>query len=156
MSELENSAPSSHIMPIEATFSYAHDPPAELGEPLTREKVTVKSVKEDSETATVVPLEDAYPDGGLRAWLVVLGCFLYACTVLYVPVSHSILLHLTNVSIVSSGWALNWGILQDYFHTNMFPNTSLSVLSTIVGLANFVRIRGLIRCNVNERLTLEL
>lgn len=27
--------------------------------------------------------EFTYPDGGLRAWLVVLGCFIMACTCMY-------------------------------------------------------------------------
>ncbi|KAE9405886.1 MFS general substrate transporter [Gymnopus androsaceus JB14] len=75
----------------------------------------------DSEKVTIITIEEAYPDGGLRAWLVVLGCFLYACTVLQ----------------VYAGWGLTWGLLQDYFHANMFPNTSLSVLSIISGLMSF-------------------
>ncbi|KAJ3869887.1 major facilitator superfamily domain-containing protein [Lentinula novae-zelandiae] len=107
-------------MPIEATFAHPQNPFGELGQPLNREKsIGQISVKADTESATtLIPIEDAYPDGGLRAWLVVLGCFLYACTVF--------------------GWGLNWGVLQDYYHTTMFPNTSLSVLGTIIGLANFV------------------
>ncbi|KAJ3981579.1 major facilitator superfamily domain-containing protein [Lentinula detonsa] len=106
-------------MPIEATFAQPQDPLTELGEALDREKSTAQSVKADTESATtLIALEESYPEGGLRAWLVVLGCFLYACTVF--------------------GWGLNWGVLQDYYHTTMFPNTSLSVLGTIVGLANFV------------------
>ncbi|KAF5370535.1 hypothetical protein D9757_010128 [Collybiopsis confluens] len=110
------------IMPVETAFAQPPDPLAELGEPVTREKslVELPDVEStDSEKAsTLVPLEEAYPDGGLRAWLVVLGCFLYACTVF--------------------GWGLNWGILQDYYHTTMFPGTSLSVLGTIIGLSNFM------------------
>ncbi|KAF5346416.1 hypothetical protein D9758_012748 [Tetrapyrgos nigripes] len=58
-----------------------------------------------------------YPDGGLRAWLVVLGCFMYGCSCM--------------------SWGLVWGILQDYYHTNMFPESKLSVLSTIGGSMNF-------------------
>ncbi|KAJ3794371.1 major facilitator superfamily domain-containing protein [Lentinula aff. detonsa] len=105
-------------MPIEATFAQPQDPLTELGEALNREKSIAQSVKADTESATtLIALEESYPEGGLRAWLVVLGCFLYACTVF--------------------GWGLNWGVLQDYYHTTMFPNTSLSVLGTIIGLANF-------------------
>ncbi|KIK64357.1 hypothetical protein GYMLUDRAFT_161130 [Collybiopsis luxurians FD-317 M1] len=105
-------------MPVETTFPQSPDPLAELGEPLTREKSLVPlPERTDSEIAsTLIPFDQAYPDGGLRAWLVVFGCFLYACTAL--------------------GWGLNWGILQDYFHTTMFPGTSLSVLNTIIGLTN--------------------
>lgn len=91
MSEvLEYHAPyvvhSNDIMPIEPTFSRLQDPLAGLGKSLTREKSIEKSVQldSDSEKATVVTVEDTYPDGGLRAWLVVLGCFMYTCTVLYV------------------------------------------------------------------------
>lgn len=78
---------SNDIMPIEATFAHPQDPLAELGEPLTREKSIVHSgvmADSDSEKVTIITIEEAYPDGGLRAWLVVLGCFLYACTVLQV------------------------------------------------------------------------
>ncbi|KAF9075382.1 major facilitator superfamily domain-containing protein [Rhodocollybia butyracea] len=105
-------------MPIEATFAHPYNPPAELEQPLTREKSVVPSEKAGStDASSIFALEDAYPDGGLRAWLVVFGCFLYACTVF--------------------GFGLNWGVLQDYYHTTMFPNTSLGVLSITVGLANF-------------------
>ncbi|KAF5346418.1 hypothetical protein D9758_012747 [Tetrapyrgos nigripes] len=63
-----------------------------------------------------------YPDGGLRAWLVVLGCFMYGSSCM--------------------GWGLVWGVLQDYYHTDMFPESKLSVLSTIGGLMNFTMTAG--------------
>ncbi|KAK0452071.1 major facilitator superfamily domain-containing protein [Desarmillaria tabescens] len=63
-------------------------------------------------------LDWRYPDGGLRAWLVVLGCFMYATTIM--------------------AYGLTWGVFQDYYHTNMFPNTSLSILSLAGGLQNFL------------------
>ncbi|KIY42975.1 MFS general substrate transporter, partial [Fistulina hepatica ATCC 64428] len=58
-----------------------------------------------------------YPDGGLRAWLVVFGCFLLAG--------------------FSLGWGLVYGIFQDYYEKNVFTNTPLSVLSLISSLLNF-------------------
>lgn len=115
---------SKDIMPIEATFALPYNPPAEPEQPLTRERrATVSSEKtgstgSENSTPPLNAIEDAYPDGGLRAWLVVLGCFLYACTVF--------------------GFGLNWGVLQDYYHTTMFPSTSLGVFTVIAGLANFV------------------
>ncbi|THU78572.1 MFS general substrate transporter [Dendrothele bispora CBS 962.96] len=83
------------------------------------EEETTTEDKRSSETSTTAdPMaEMTYPDGGLRAWLVVLGCFMFACSCM--------------------GWGLVWGILQDYYHTNMFPDTKLSILSTAGGLCNF-------------------
>ncbi|KAK7453307.1 hypothetical protein VKT23_011982 [Stygiomarasmius scandens] len=72
---------------------------------------TTKSIEVDVENPK-------FPDGGLKAWSVALGCFMLGCSCL--------------------GWGMVWGVLQDYYHTTMFPNTSLTVLSTIIGLANFM------------------
>ncbi|KAF8208080.1 major facilitator superfamily domain-containing protein [Mycena galopus ATCC 62051] len=58
-----------------------------------------------------------YPDGGLRAWLVVAGCFIMAGTCM--------------------GWGLVWGVFQDYYHTNKFSGTPLSSLSLVGGLFSF-------------------
>ncbi|KAJ7653923.1 major facilitator superfamily domain-containing protein [Mycena polygramma] len=55
-----------------------------------------------------------YPDGGLRAWLVVAGCSIMAGTCM--------------------SWGLVWGVFEDFYHTNKFPGTSLSTLSLIGGL----------------------
>ncbi|KAG7445307.1 MFS general substrate transporter [Guyanagaster necrorhizus] len=57
-----------------------------------------------------------YPDGGLRAWLVVLGCFMFSCTCM--------------------AWGLIWGALQDYYSTYMFPDVSLSILTLVGGIQN--------------------
>ncbi len=38
----------------------------------------VKGVTSDADHAS--PDDWGYPDGGLRAWLVVLGCFMFSCT----------------------------------------------------------------------------
>ncbi|KAF7343328.1 Monocarboxylate transporter [Mycena venus] len=61
--------------------------------------------------------EWTYPDGGLRAWLVVLGCFIMACTCM--------------------GWGLVWGVFQDYYHTTKFSGTPLSTLSLVGGTLSF-------------------
>ncbi|KAJ7241672.1 hypothetical protein B0H12DRAFT_39627 [Mycena haematopus] len=58
-----------------------------------------------------------YPDGGLRAWLVVLGCFIMAATCM--------------------AWGLVWGVFQDYYHTTKFAGTPLSSLSLVGGLFSF-------------------
>ncbi|THU87383.1 MFS general substrate transporter [Dendrothele bispora CBS 962.96] len=77
-----------------------------------------EKLKEASSSVEVTLAEElSFPDGGVRAWGVALGCFMLGCSCL--------------------GWGMVWGVLQDYYHTTMFPNTSLTVLSTIVGLANF-------------------
>ncbi|KAJ7734768.1 major facilitator superfamily domain-containing protein [Mycena maculata] len=61
--------------------------------------------------------EWTYPDGGLRAWLVVVGCFLMACACM--------------------GFGMVWGVFQDYYHTNRFAGTSLSTLSLVGGVFSF-------------------
>ncbi|KAJ7630847.1 major facilitator superfamily domain-containing protein [Roridomyces roridus] len=62
-------------------------------------------------------IEWTYPDGG-RGWLVVLGCFIMACTCM--------------------GFGLVWGVFQDYYHTHgRFANTSLSTLSLVGGTFSF-------------------
>ncbi|KAJ7507086.1 major facilitator superfamily domain-containing protein [Mycena galericulata] len=62
-------------------------------------------------------VEWTYPDGGFRAWLVVLGCFIMSSTCM--------------------GWGLVWGVFQDYYHSNRFAGTSLSTLSLVGGLLSF-------------------
>ena len=37
------------------------------------------------------------------------------------------------------GFSLVWGALQDYYHTHMFPDASLSTISLVGGVQNFVR-----------------
>ncbi|KAF5340803.1 hypothetical protein D9758_017641 [Tetrapyrgos nigripes] len=59
-----------------------------------------------------------FPDGGFRAWRVALGCFMLSSSCL--------------------GYVMVWGVLQDYYHTTMFPTTSLTVLTSIAGLSSFV------------------
>lgn len=78
--------------------------------------------------------EWTFPDGGLRAWSIVLGCFLFTCTCMYVePVKPG--RQLTD----HRGFSLVWGALQDYYHTHMFPDASLSTISLVGGVQNFVR-----------------
>ncbi|KAF8913580.1 major facilitator superfamily domain-containing protein [Mucidula mucida] len=91
----------------------ARSPAATLQEKGSEEKATPQN-----DDVPALEMEWSYPDGGTRAWLVVFGCFLYACT--------------------SMSFGLVWGVLQDYYHTNMFPDTSLSVLSLAGGLQNFL------------------
>ncbi|KAJ7621573.1 major facilitator superfamily domain-containing protein [Mycena polygramma] len=57
--------------------------------------------------------EWTYPDGGVRAWLVVGGCFIMA------------------------GWGLVWGVFQDFYHTNRFSEASVSILSLVGGVFCF-------------------
>ncbi|KAK7457206.1 hypothetical protein VKT23_010506 [Stygiomarasmius scandens] len=83
---------------------------AKIEEETTTESKSPSIMGADTEEMT-------FPDGGLRAWLVVLGCFMYGCSCM--------------------GWGLVWGVLQDYYHTNLFPDTKLSVLSIVGGLCNF-------------------
>lgn len=69
---------SNDIIPIDVVFE---GPLAELGEPKKSIVHSVIKVDSDSEKVPVTAIEETYPDGGLRAWLVVIGCFLYSGTV---------------------------------------------------------------------------
>lgn len=84
----------------------------------TKEKTEDAHDGEKTDQVTSSPLEWRYPDGGTRAWLVVLGCFMFAATCM--------------------AYGLVWGVLQDYYHTYMFPETSLSILSLPGGVQNFL------------------
>ncbi|KAJ7151334.1 major facilitator superfamily domain-containing protein [Mycena crocata] len=102
---------SNQVLPAEALL-----PGTQLQfNPIIREKSTL-GTHEDA-AATDGAAEWTYPDGGLRAWLVVLGCFIMSSTCM--------------------GWGLVWGVFQDYYHTNRFPATSLSTLSLVGGLFSF-------------------
>ncbi|TNY19222.1 major facilitator superfamily domain-containing protein [Rhodotorula diobovata] len=60
--------------------------------------------------------EWTFPDGGLKAWTVIFGCFLYSCNV--------------------QGYGMVWGaLIQDL--QKHHPDADLSVLNLIVGLQNF-------------------
>ncbi|PBK86442.1 MFS general substrate transporter [Armillaria gallica] len=85
---------------------------------MTKEKVAEGHDEEKSHEAGSYPLEWQYPDVGARAWLVVLGCFMFASTCM--------------------AYGLVWGVLQDYYHTYMFPETSLSILSLAGGVQNIL------------------
>ncbi|KAJ7679089.1 major facilitator superfamily domain-containing protein [Mycena polygramma] len=79
------------------------------------EKTSVETPKDAVEADSDV--EWTYPDGGFRAWLVVLGCFIMACTCM--------------------GWGSAWGVFQDYYHSNALAGTSLSTLSLVGGVFSF-------------------
>ncbi|KAJ7130400.1 major facilitator superfamily domain-containing protein [Mycena epipterygia] len=83
--------------------------------PIVREKSSLGTREDAAEAGG--ELEWTYPDGGLRAWLVVFGCFIMSSTCM--------------------GWGLVWGVFQDYYHTNRFAGTSLSTLSLVGGLFSF-------------------
>ncbi|TRM64860.1 major facilitator superfamily domain-containing protein [Schizophyllum amplum] len=61
--------------------------------------------------------EWTYPDGGLRAWSVVLGCFMLSCAFM--------------------GSGLVFGVFQDTYHTEVFPDVSVSTISLIGGILSF-------------------
>ncbi|TRM55412.1 major facilitator superfamily domain-containing protein [Schizophyllum amplum] len=66
-----------------------------------------------------VHADDDYPDGGRKAWLVVLGTFMYSCAVM--------------------GWAMSWGVFQDYYHRHVFPEIDVSLLTLVGGSLNFAQ-----------------
>ncbi|KAK0224157.1 major facilitator superfamily domain-containing protein [Armillaria fumosa] len=109
-------------VPAEALLVLSQTTLLSVSSPLTREmteeKVAESHDEEKSEETGTYPLEWRYPDGGTRAWLVVLGCFMFASTCM--------------------AYGLVWGVLQDYYHTYMFPETSLSILSLAGGVQNFL------------------
>lgn len=68
-----------------------------------------------------LPLEEDYPDGGLRAWLVVLGCVLFSATTLgwaYVPdscTSHRIRVDLLLSTPSDVCWAASDGQAREHY-----------------------------------------
>ncbi|CAK5278089.1 unnamed protein product [Mycena citricolor] len=105
-----SSIPAGSILPAEAL--------------LQGEAVTVVAPAADrkaaqlNEKASVADEEEwTYPDGGLRAWLVVFGCALMTATCM--------------------GWGLVWGVLQDFYHSDQYKDASLSTLSLVGGLFSF-------------------
>ncbi|ORY70805.1 major facilitator superfamily domain-containing protein [Leucosporidium creatinivorum] len=62
--------------------------------------------------------EWTYPEGG-RGWIVVLGCFLFAGTIL--------------------GNGLTWGVLVADLHANQHSDVPLSILNLVIGLSNFMQ-----------------
>ncbi|KAJ7030643.1 major facilitator superfamily domain-containing protein [Mycena alexandri] len=98
---------SHQVLPAEAML-----PGAQLQiDPVVGEKGSLTTTFEDAESGGEAP------DGGFRAWLVVFGCFIMACTCM--------------------GWGLLWGVLQDYYHSNEFSGVSLSTLSLAGGVLSF-------------------
>ncbi|KAI9446197.1 MFS general substrate transporter [Lactarius indigo] len=72
-----------------------------------------QSEKRDSEALDSASryLPEDYPDGGLRAWLVVLGG---ACA-----------------TFATSGYAVSWGVFQDYYQNVLLKGTSPSTIAWI-------------------------
>ncbi|KAM0747011.1 MFS general substrate transporter [Meredithblackwellia eburnea MCA 4105] len=84
----------------------------------TSEKVTKKKA---ARVATDLDRFDASavrPEGGLRSWGVVLGCFMLASC--------------------QMGIATVWGVLVEDMHAGYFKDTPLSTLSLVIGLGNFL------------------
>ncbi|KAJ7908486.1 major facilitator superfamily domain-containing protein [Mycena leptocephala] len=79
--------------------------------------IDCEKTSEETSKDAAEEVEWMYPDGGFRAWLVVLGCFIMACTCM--------------------GWGSAWGVFQDYYHSNELAGTSLSTLSLVGGVFSF-------------------
>ncbi|KAL1744704.1 major facilitator superfamily domain-containing protein [Schizophyllum fasciatum] len=85
--------------------------PTAFDGPLTKEgAVTETKLEAGAEEWT-------YPDGGLRAWSVVFGCFILSCAFM--------------------GSGLVFGVFQDAYHTEVFPDASVSTISLIGGVLSF-------------------
>ncbi|OCH92529.1 MFS general substrate transporter [Obba rivulosa] len=68
---------------------------------------------------------DLFPEGGC-GWLVVLGCTMYCA--------------------VTIGWRQAWGVIQDYFQQNVFPDASDTLMSTMGSVTSmpFLALGGLV------------
>ncbi|KAF7293088.1 Monocarboxylate transporter [Mycena indigotica] len=124
---------SSQVPPVEAMLPSAGPSPlqfevlvAAVPNPAMLEKGLDPEITSQTSSKTTTYLDDepnnnnvewTYPDGGLRAWLVVAGCFIMAMTCM--------------------GWGLVWGVFEDYYHTTRFPGTPLSQLSLVGGSLSF-------------------
>ncbi|KAI0724670.1 major facilitator superfamily domain-containing protein [Fomitopsis betulina] len=109
--------------------------PADI-ETKAQEKLSQNEKKVFSEsfvdTAVNAPQDvDDYPDGGLRAWLVVFGCVLFSSTTL----GWAACIDITLPIPCGIGWArlhrLAWGVVQTYYQEHIFPDASATVLSLL-------------------------
>ncbi|EEB96089.1 hypothetical protein MPER_04833 [Moniliophthora perniciosa FA553] len=66
--------------------------------------------KKDAIAAIPEPL-DTHPDGGLKAWLNILGTFMTA--------------------FITYGYVNSWGIFQAYYQTNLLGESSTSAIAWI-------------------------
>lgn len=71
------------LVPSQATLSVS----SPLAREMTKEKVAEGHDEEKSDETGSYPLEWRYLDGGARAWLVVLGCFMFASTCMCVSLT---------------------------------------------------------------------
>ncbi|KZV88196.1 MFS general substrate transporter [Exidia glandulosa HHB12029] len=62
--------------------------------------------------------DDEFIEGGFRGWIVTIGCSMLVS--------------------VTLGWGLCWGVFQEYYRTNLFPNTPQATLSLIGSLSGTV------------------
>jgi hypothetical protein len=86
--------------------------------------------------------EWTYPDGGLRAWLVV-----FVSTLRFRNPPSNDCLHPFGLRRLKGCWCfaasqlstgMVWGLLVQYLHEHVYPDTSLAVLNVVGGLGNFV------------------
>ncbi|KAJ7050188.1 major facilitator superfamily domain-containing protein [Mycena amicta] len=114
---------SNQVLPVEAMIPRPGAGPSTLPVEgvavVAREKgiVTASDSEASSQTELGGDVEWTYPDGGLRAWLVVAGCFIMAMTCM--------------------GWGLVWGVFEDFYHTTRYSEIPLSNLSLVGGLLSF-------------------
>ncbi|KAL1664653.1 major facilitator superfamily domain-containing protein [Schizophyllum commune] len=107
-------ANASRTMPavVDQPAEAALGPHAFAGPSTTKEGGTVTEKKLEASVE-----EWTYPDGGLRAWSVVFGCFILSCAFM--------------------GSGLVFGVFQDAYHTEVFPDVSVSTISLIGGVLSF-------------------
>ncbi|KIX08871.1 uncharacterized protein Z518_03528 [Rhinocladiella mackenziei CBS 650.93] len=98
--------------------------PGESTEPLQPSQKGVANVSDDTEpknegTTTAPPFETTFPEGGWRAWLVVLGSMiLLGC---------------------SFGWLSSFGTFQSYYETHQLSDESPSTISWIGSTQTFTQ-----------------
>ncbi|KAM5533520.1 hypothetical protein V8D89_012857, partial [Ganoderma adspersum] len=102
--------PRSEKTHIEARSSYV-DKASKAAKPFSAETSVSPSIYE---TGGIIEVEadvpDVPPDGG-RGWVVLFGCMIFSAAI--------------------SGWGYVWGVTEEYLKSNVFPDASESVLSTL-------------------------
>lgn len=83
------------------------------------------------ETIDHEPLPDEAPDGGSRAWLVVLGS--WCC------------------NFVVSGWLNGIGVFQDYYSTALFPDLPTSTIAIVSSLVAMIIFAGVSRPRSDQK-----
>ena len=112
---------------VERSTSYSEKKDLERAQP---ESIS-DSVKPHESVQEQAFVEDDYPDGGLRAWIIVLG----VSELTFVTVAHAHKLHQASLGTFATfGFVNAWGVFQAYYEQGLLSTTSPSTMSVFITL----------------------